>query len=52
LDCISSRSSRLSYTLEEAQANIREAIQLWIETARSCGWPVPAASTQIERIVV
>jgi len=39
-------------TLEEAQINVREAIQLWIESAQGHGWPVPSARTQIQRIAV
>ena len=39
-------------TLEEAQRNIPEAIALWIESAKSHGWAVPSARTQIQRIAV
>lgn len=35
--CLSQGASR-----EEALANIREAIELWIDTAKAEGWPVPA----------
>jgi len=39
-------------TAEEAEAGIREAIRLWIQTAESKGWPVPAARTQVLKIAV
>jgi len=31
---------------EEALANVKEAMQLWIDTARECGDPVPEPKGQ------
>jgi len=39
-------------TLSEVKDSIREAIRLWIETARTNNWPVPTPAAQIERIAV
>lgn len=39
-------------TYEEASESIREAIRLWIETAQSKGWPIPAPRTKIQRVAV
>ncbi len=39
-------------TLEEAQRNIREAIQLHLEGLKAEGLPVPDARTQADRVAV
>lgn len=39
-------------TLEEAQVGIKEAVRLWLETAREKGWAVPPPKTTTLRIAV
>jgi len=39
-------------SFEEAESNIHQAIQLWIETARENGWPIPEPRVRIERFAV
>lgn len=39
-------------TLEEAQVGIKEAVRLWLETARKKGWAVPPPKTTTLPIAV
>jgi predicted RNase H-like HicB family nuclease len=39
-------------TLEEAQQNMREGIEIWIEEAKRSGEPIPAAKSQASVIEV
>lgn len=39
-------------TREEAEENIREAMEGWIEVAKSRGWPVPEPGTSMGTIRV
>jgi predicted RNase H-like HicB family nuclease len=39
-------------TLEQAEAQIQEAIRLWIETAKASGFPVPPPQAESKRIAV
>lgn len=39
-------------TIEATEASIREGIRLWIETAKSKGWPIPPWRVRIQRIAV
>ena len=41
-----------SETLAGAQAAIREAILLWLETAQSNGWPIPEPKSSAKLIEV
>ncbi|NEQ35038.1 MAG: type II toxin-antitoxin system HicB family antitoxin [Okeania sp. SIO3I5] len=47
LGCISTGK-----TLEETEGNIREAIELYIDTLREDGQPIPEPSLQIKAISV
>jgi len=39
-------------TREECRRNIAEAIEGWIETARSHGWPIPKPQSQFEEVEI
>lgn len=39
-------------TLEEAQSNIREAIQLHLEGLKAEGLPIPEPTTQVDKVSV
>lgn len=39
-------------TFEDAETNIREAIRLWVETARNRGIPIPPPRSQSLKIAV
>ncbi len=39
-------------TIEGAQSAIREAIRLWLETARANNWPIPEPRATGERIAI
>jgi predicted RNase H-like HicB family nuclease len=39
-------------TLEEAQRNIREAIQLHLEGLKAEGLPIPEPTTQVDRVSI
>ncbi|MEX2244629.1 MAG: type II toxin-antitoxin system HicB family antitoxin [Fimbriimonadaceae bacterium] len=39
-------------TLSGAQSAIREAIRLWLETARANDWPIPKPQATVERIAI
>jgi len=39
-------------TLEEARANIREAVTLYVDTLRAKGLPVPEPHTQVEPLQI
>ncbi len=41
-----------SETLTGAQSAIREAIKLWLETARTNGWPIPRARATVDRVAM
>jgi predicted RNase H-like HicB family nuclease len=45
--CVSAGDTR-----DEAIANIREAVDLWLETRRELGWAIPAADSGAEVVEI
>ena len=39
-------------TFEEASASIQEAIKLWLESAKSSGWPIPEPKARAQKFAV